>query len=107
MWVAVALFAVAYVLMLVFSKYRPYIALASAQWQLVMLTLLLQNKAERATQILTESKPPFASKEEYFAYVDGMTCAGDRIVYGDDAATVSLKKESGKASVSRGIPTHK
>lgn len=30
MWAALAIFAVTYVLMLVFSKYRPYIALASA-----------------------------------------------------------------------------
>lgn len=30
MYIALALFAVTYVLMLVFSKYRPYIALASA-----------------------------------------------------------------------------
>ena len=30
MYIALALFAVTYVLMLIFSKYRPYIALASA-----------------------------------------------------------------------------
>ena len=30
MWYALALFAVTYVLMLVFGKYRPYIALSSA-----------------------------------------------------------------------------
>lgn len=30
MYVAIAIFAVAYVLMLMFSKYRPYISLASA-----------------------------------------------------------------------------
>ena len=30
MYIALALFAITYVLMLIFSKYRPYIALASA-----------------------------------------------------------------------------
>ena len=30
MYAAIALFAVSYVLMLVFSKYRPYVALGSA-----------------------------------------------------------------------------
>ena len=32
MYAAIALFAVTYVLMLVFSKYRPYIALGSARY---------------------------------------------------------------------------
>lgn len=63
---------------------------ASAQWQLIMLTLLLQNDAERAIAILAQSKPLFSSKEEYLAYVDAMTCSGDRITYADTEATVRL-----------------
>ena len=39
MYAAIALFAVTYVLMLVFSKYRPYLALGSAL--IFMLTGML------------------------------------------------------------------
>ena len=39
---------------------------ASAQWQLVMLTLLLKDDAARAKKIVEGWKPPFASRQEYF-----------------------------------------
>ena len=61
----------------------------NAKWQMVMLTMLLENGAARARQIVAEHKPLFASKEEFFAYTDTLACAGDRIVY----------KENGTAEV--------
>ena len=47
MYIALVLFAVTYVLMLVFSKYRPYIALASALIFIVSGTLPLSNRTIR------------------------------------------------------------
>ena len=58
---------------------------ASAEWQLIMLTMLLKDGAERAKQILADFKPRFASKDEYFRYVDGFACDGDRITYHDNS----------------------
>ena len=55
-----------------------------AKWQLVMLSLLLGNGAERAKKIVAEYKPLFASKEEYLAYLDSLNAEGDRIVYEED-----------------------
>jgi len=64
---------------------------ACAKWQLVMLTLLLNNGAERARKIVAEYKPLFASKEEYLAYLDGMNAEGDRIIYAEnDKAEIRL-----------------
>lgn len=54
------------------------------QIQLVMLTLLLQNNAQRAKRIVKDFVPPFASKEEYLAYIDDITASGERIIYRDD-----------------------
>lgn len=70
----------------------PYTAcVLSAKLQIAMLALLLGNGAKRAKQILADFTPRFASKEEYLAYVDGITSGGDRIVYGEDGtATVKL-----------------
>lgn len=63
----------------------------SAKWQLAMLTLLLEDGGARAKEILAGFKPPFASKEEYFAYVDSFYGEGNRIAYEDDkTATVRL-----------------
>ena len=57
---------------------------ASAKWQIAMLTLLLQNGAERAKQIIENFTPQFPSKEAYFEYVDSMACEGERITYFED-----------------------
>ena len=66
--------------------------IGSAQWQLVMMTLLLQNNAERAKQIIADFGPMFASKEEFFEYVNSLCSAGERIAYNDDGtASVRLK----------------
>jgi hypothetical protein len=53
-----------------------------------MLLLLLQNDAERAKKIKADFKPTFASKEEYFAYIDKLNSSGERITYHEDGATV-------------------
>ncbi len=56
----------------------------SAKWQLGMLLLLLSDGAARARKILADYQPLFASKEEYLAYIEGLNCAGDRILYRED-----------------------
>lgn len=67
----------------------PYKACVSnAKMQLCMLLLLLQNDAERAKKIKADFKPTFASKEEYFAYIDKLNSSGERITYHEDGATV-------------------
>ena len=70
----------------------PYTAtVLSAKWQLAMIILLLENGASRAKKIISEYEPDFASKEEYFAFVEKIRSFGDRIKYnGDDTATVIL-----------------
>ena len=60
----------------------------SAKWQLAMLGLLLENGGERAKKIKADFVPQFASKEEYFEYVDAMNYAGDRIEYTDTGAKI-------------------
>lgn len=62
----------------------------SAKWQLAMLALLLKDDAARAKQIVADFKPAFASKEEYFAYVEKFTGSGDRIKYENGVASVRL-----------------
>ena len=59
----------------------------NAKWQLTMLLLLLQNRAERGKKIIAEHTPLFASKEAYLSYVDGLNCEGDRITYREDGIT--------------------
>lgn len=65
--------------------------ITSAKWQLAMLFMLLEKGAERARRILAEFTPRFASKGEYFAYLDKLEREGDRIQYAEDgSATVDL-----------------
>lgn len=63
---------------------------ASAKYQLGMLYVLLKDNAERANKILADFKPLFASKKEYFEFVDSLSRSGDRINYGEDNAVISL-----------------
>ncbi|MBQ9801853.1 MAG: amidohydrolase [Clostridia bacterium] len=56
----------------------------SAQVQLAMLHLLLENGAARAKQILADFTPRFASKDEYLSFLDSLNAAGDRITYRED-----------------------
>jgi len=63
----------------------------SAKWQVIMLYLLLKDNAVRAREIIDRSVPRYASKEDYFAYVDQFYCEGKRIAYEDNGfATVKL-----------------
>lgn len=56
----------------------------NAKWQVAMLTLLLENGAERAKRIISEFKPEFASKEDYLAYQDSICQSGNRITYNEN-----------------------
>ena len=64
---------------------------ASAKMQMAMLHILLSDGAKRAKAIIENYKPLFASKEDYFAYVDSLNKTGDRITYlKDGRARVDL-----------------
>lgn len=58
----------------------------SAKLQVEMLYILLSNGAERAKEVIANFVPQFKSKEEYFAYVDSISSAGNRIEYMDDGS---------------------
>lgn len=61
----------------------------NAKWQLAMLTLLLQDNAVRAKEILKSFKPMF-SKEEYLRFVDSLNDSGNRITYTERKAEIRL-----------------
>lgn len=62
----------------------------SAKWQVEMLGLLLSDSAARAKKIIADYIPRFASKEEYFEYIDAFEQEGDRIVYSEGKAEIKL-----------------
>ena len=64
----------------------------AAKWQLAMLRLLLSNGAERARRIISGYKPTFASKEEYFAFLERFRSTGPRINYGPDGSAHAILK---------------
>ena len=64
--------------------------LVSAQWQLVMLHLLLENDARRARDIAANYTTPFSSVRDYLNYLDTISCCGERIRYTDTGAEVTL-----------------
>lgn len=55
----------------------------SAQVQLVMLRLLLENGAEAAKGIVANYKPFFGSMQEYFDYMDALNIDKDAVFYGE------------------------
>jgi len=59
-----------------------------AKWQLGMLYLLLKDGGVRAKAIRENYKAPFASKDEYLAFIDSLNCEGDRIEYREDGTAV-------------------
>lgn len=63
---------------------------ANAKLQLGMLLILLSDGAARAKQVIREYKPLFASKEEFFQYVDVLNKSGDRIEYNDDETVIKI-----------------
>ena len=56
----------------------------SAKLQLCMLLILLSEDGKRAKEVIQEFKPRFANKKDYFDYIDGLSCSGDRIQYNED-----------------------
>ena len=63
-----------------------------AKFQLGMLYILLKDNAERAKKIVEEYKAPFASKQEYFDYIDTISTNSKRINYREDGiAEVDIK----------------
>ena len=61
-----------------------------AEWQLMMLYLLLSDGAKEAIRIKQNFQPTFQSKEEYFEYIERFFASGDRIVYAENQAKVKL-----------------
>ena len=49
---------------------------------------LLEGGAEAAVRIISESKPEFASKEDYFAAVDSVMTDTDAVEYTEDGAVL-------------------
>lgn len=65
----------------------------NAKMQLAMLSILLADGGKRAKQIVDAYEPQFASKEEYFAFMDSLNDSGDRIEYLEDGtAKVRMDK---------------
>lgn len=63
-----------------------------AKWQVAMLTLLLENDASRANEIIKNFKPLFPSVKEFLEYQDSICTSGNRIVYNGDGTTTILHK---------------
>ena len=63
----------------------------SAKWQLALIHALLKDNAAKANEVINNSVVPFKNKEEYFSHFDSLCSSGDRIVYSDDKAEVTLK----------------
>ena len=63
----------------------------SAKWQVTMIYLLLKDGSQRAKKIVSEFKPLFKNKEEYFEFIETLECKGDRIDYSDDEKSVTVK----------------
>ena len=56
-----------------------------------LVLMLLQDEGKLAKEIAAEYQPEFASKEEYLAFMDKLSCSGDRIVYTDDEGSAQVK----------------
>lgn len=61
----------------------------SAKWQIVMLSLLLQNGGEMAYKIKDDFVPVFKSIKDYLDYIDALSYSGDRITY-EENGTASI-----------------
>lgn len=73
-----------------YIKDKEKACIMSAVWQLSLLTLLLENGGEKAKEVIANYTPVFNSKEEYFAYCDSISHAGDRIKYSADKIEVEV-----------------
>ena len=57
---------------------------ASAKLQMNMLYILLRDNAKAAKQIVSEFKPLFKSKDEYFEYISSFNKSVGHISYSDN-----------------------
>lgn len=62
----------------------------SAKIQGIVLSLLLQDNAKRAREIIASFKPIFASKEEYFQQADAIARAWDAVIHNEDSSTTLI-----------------
>ena len=63
----------------------------TAKWQVEMLTLLLGDGAKEAYRIIKEFTPRFGSIKEFLDYQDSLSASGDRILYTEDKAEITLR----------------
>ena len=61
-----------------------------AEWQAMMLYLLLSDGAKEAKRIKEEFEPTFESKEQYFEYIERFSSKTDRISYTEKGAEILL-----------------
>ena len=61
-----------------------------AEWQVNMLAMLLSDGGKEALRIKEEFTPMFASKEEYFEYIERFYCQDNRIEYTEGKAEVRI-----------------
>ena len=61
-----------------------------AEWQINMLYILLSDGAKEGKRIKEEFTPMFASKEEYFEYIEQFYASGNRIEYTEGEAKAKI-----------------
>ena len=61
-----------------------------AEWQINMLAMLLSDGGKEALRIKEEFTPMFASKEEYFEYIERFYSKDNRIEYTEGKAEVRI-----------------
>lgn len=60
----------------------------SAEAQMVLLSVLLKDNAKRAKDIIANYKPPFASMQEYFDFVDNINLDKETVAYKDENTAI-------------------
>lgn len=63
----------------------------NAEWQLLVLWLLLKDNAKRANKIINDFVPQFSSKAEYLTFIDSLNNSGTRINYKNSLAEINLQ----------------
>ena len=76
----------------------------SAQAQLLMLRLLLQDGGARAKSIVENYQPEFKSMQEYFDFVDGLNLDQQAVSYGEDGQ-ITLRFTAEQPSAQAGDDT--
>lgn len=60
----------------------------SAEFQLMLLSVLLGNNGQKAKEIVADYKPAFASMQEYFDFVDTINLNQETVVYEDENTAI-------------------